>query len=614
MTLKTIRYILYFAVLCFFTWFLKSCANPVTPKGGPKDATPPTLLGATPPLESRNFSATKIELEFDEFVEIKDLNKQLIISPPMEETPEFKIKGKSVTIELKEPLKDSTTYNIYVGDAIVDITEGNPIKNFRYVFSTGDVLDSLSLKGQLLNAFDLLPVENISVMLYLDNNDTVPFDSVPYIVKPYYLSRTDAQGQFEFHNLIDKSFKIFALEDVNSNLIFDQVTERIAFLDSIIEPYYIEVPIIDTTSSDSLAKMDILSDTALLEEVLVIYNEIEIIEIDSTFFEIPDYENMPDSLLYDSIKDEPESLVLHLFEENDSIQRFLKASMENENKLIFTFRQPTSNFKITPLDLEKDTSWYIQDVNKTSDTISYWITNLIQDSIKFEIADDTLILDTIDVALVKKSRNKRQEKKEDKKPKELQFKFGKNAPELNGSYKVKFAFPIKEYSLDGSLFIEGDDTLSPNFEFYDSINLTGQFIHEWKEETAYEIILPDSLFFDILNHTHDTVRKTFRTKALADYGNMYIDLVLKNPNKNYIIQLLNGDKIISEIQVRENQRLSYEYLDPGDYKLKVIYDDNENHKWDPGDYIYNIQPEKVNFLQKILTVRANWDIVEDWEL
>ena len=246
-------------------------------------------------------------MEFDEFVEIKDLNKQLIISPPMDEAPEFKIKGKTVIIEFKEGLKDSTTYNIYLGDAIVDITEGNPVKNFRYVFSTGNILDSLSIKGKLLNAFDMLPVENVSVMLYLDNNDTLPFDSVPYFVKPYYLSRTDAQGLFEFHNLIDKSFKIFALEDVNSNLIFDQVTERIAFLDSLIIPYYIEIPIADTIPQDSIPLNDTLTDPTLLDQAMVIYSNIEIIEIDSTLFEIPDYENMPDSLLYDSFEPEQDA-------------------------------------------------------------------------------------------------------------------------------------------------------------------------------------------------------------------------------------------------------------------------------------------------------------------
>ena len=159
-------------------------------------------------------------------------------------------------------------------------------------------------------------------------------------------------------------------------------------------------------------------------------------------------------------------LVLYLFAENDSIQRFMKATMENDNKLLFLFRKPTVLHKITPLNLVKDTTWYIEEVNKTKDTISYWITKLIQDSIKFEISDDTVVLDTIDVALVKRSRNKRQQRKEDEKPAELVFKFSKNAPELNRSYSVSFDFPIRDYSLEGALLIEGEDTLSPKFRIY----------------------------------------------------------------------------------------------------------------------------------------------------
>jgi hypothetical protein len=615
--LKILKYILYLAGFCFFTWFLASCANPVSPTGGPTDTKPPILLKADPPQASLNFTDEKIELVFDEFVTLNKINEQMMISPPMEVSPEFKIKGKSVIIELKSALKDSTTYNIFVGDAIVDITEANPIKNFRYVFSTGNVLDSLSLKGEVLNAFDLKPVENINILLYLDNNDTIPTDSLPYFVKPYYLSRTDKEGKYEFHNLLDKPYKIFALEDVNNNLIFDQVTERIAFIDSLVKPYFIYIPIVDTTMADSLALHDSVSSIDLMDEKIKIIHKPEIVTIDSAFFEIPDYEFMPDSLLFDSGEDiygEPSPLTMHLFTENDSVQRFLKATMENEHKLVFIYRQPTINHQIAAMNLLKDTTWYMEEVNHAKDTVTYWITTLLQDSITFKIADDTLVLDTVDVALVKKSRNKREEKKADEKPAQISFTFSKNAPTLDLPYRVRFNFPILEYSLEGSMLIEGEDTLSPLFQFDDSIRLSGLFNHKWKEETNYTLLIPDSSFTNILHQSHDTVQKQFRTKALADWGNLYINLSVQDTGKNYIVQLLMKDKIHTEIQVQNDQRLSFEYLDPGDYTLKVIYDNNSNGKWDTGDYIYKIQPEKVGYFTKTITVRANWDIEEEWEL
>jgi len=210
-------------------------------------------------------------------------------------------------------------------------------------------------------------------------------------------------------------------------------------------------------------------------------------------------------------------LLLHLFTENDSIQRFLKASLENEYKLNFIFRQPTINHQITPLNLIKDTTWKIEEVNKAQDTISYWITKHIQDSITFKIADDTIVLDTIDIAIVKKSKNKRQQKKDDEKVKVLKFKTKSGPPELNLNYPVSFSYPITNYNLDSSLFIEGEDTLKPVFEFKDSIGLKAQFIHKWKESTNYKIIIPDSLFYDITGQSHDSIELSFRT-ITTDFG------------------------------------------------------------------------------------------------
>jgi hypothetical protein len=164
------------------------------------------------------------------------------------------------------------------------------------------------------------------------------------------------------------------------------------------------------------------------------------------------------------------------------------------------------------------------------------------------------------------------------------------------------------------MLIEGEDTLNPVFLFDDSIQVRGRFIHKWKEETSYTLLIPDSAFTNILDQSHDTIQKKFRTKALTDWGNLYINLSVQDTGKNYIVQLLMKEKIHTEIHVQNDQRLSFEFLDPGDYTLKVIYDNNSNGKWDTGDYIYRIQPEKVGFFTKTITVRANWDIEEEWEL
>ncbi|MCF8369901.1 MAG: Ig-like domain-containing protein [Bacteroidales bacterium] len=562
---------------------MQRCANPVSPTGGPKDTTPPGLLKAEPPLFTKNFKVNKIRLYFDEFISLKDLQNQLLISPPMNENPEIKIKGKSVVIEFQEPLKDSTTYNIFLGNAIVDITEENPYPNFRYVFSTGNVLDSMTYKGIVKDAFTMEPVKSISVMLYINNNDTIPFDSLPYFVKPYYMSRTFDDGTFEFANLPDNVFKLFVLEDGNSNLLFDQTSERIAFSNKLIIPYYIPSPVEPDTS--------IIGDSLLMDSLTV------------------------DTLIPDLFK-APDPLRLFLFEENDSLQRFLKASLIKENHMAFIFRKATYNAEIIPLNIAVEEEWKLVESNKTKDTINWWIYNLPQDSITFQIADNGIILDTIELAMVKRVSKRDQKKQEEKAP-SLKVNFSKKPPLPNPEGKLEFSFnyPIRDLKPEGFEFMEDTNSIEfPDIIFSNEIKTKAYILHKWKESTSYSIMIPDSSFTDILGRSHDTLTHKFKTKALADFGNIILNATLPASSNNYIVQLLSKDKVIREYHLQESEKITISFLLPGDYRIRAINDQNNNLQWDPGDYIYGIQPERVFYFNKTVTARANWDVEESWDL
>jgi len=550
------------------------CANPGAPAGGPADTTPPTLVKSDPPQQTVRFNKEKIRLYFDEFVKLKDIQSQLIISPPMEENPKFRIKGKSVIVELQDELKDSTTYNLYFGDAIVDITEGNPVTNFRYVLSTGDVLDSLSIAGNINNAFDLTPAEGIYLMLYLNNNDSLPFDSLPYSVKPFFVTKSDENGSFIFNNLPQDTFKLFALEDQNSNLLFDQPTERIAFCDSLLSPIFIPPIITDTTAAaDSL-------------------------NTDSVSIPPPDYPVVD----------------LLLFEEYDSLQKFLNAVVVKDHHLIFTFKRPTIFPEIRPLDFSPEPGWIIDEINRERDTITYWLSGSTPDSVTFEVSDDGYIIDTVEIAIVKKSTSKKR-KKSIPKPPQLSVKFQRSAPVPDDSLWIFFNYPITQFHLDGSLFIEDVDTLPfPELYLAGKTNNTAKIFHKWKESTVYKILLPDSLFNAINNISHDTLIHQFKTLAIADYGNLFLNVNISEPGKEHIIQLLSGGIPISEHFVSDSTQIIFQYLLPGEVEVKAIYDYNSNGKWDTGDYWYGIQPEKVDYFPRTITIRANWDIEEEWDL
>jgi hypothetical protein len=138
--------------------------------------------------------------------------------------------------------------------------------------------------------------------------------------------------------------------------------------------------------------------------------------------------------------------------------------------------------------------------------------------------------------------------------------------------------------------------------------------HPWKGSAAYSLIIPDSTFTDMLGNSHDTIVHNFSSKNIEDYGNLYLEIKCRENVRNHIVQLMKDNKTIAEFSLQKNQKVSFSYLQPGSYRVKVIFDRNGNGKWDTGDYIYGIQPEEVDFFPKEISVRANWDILEEWDL
>lgn len=211
-----------------FSFF--GCAQIVAPTGGVRDTIPPTVLNSVPPNGQLNFQSNRIEIEFDEFIKLKNIKEQLIVSPPLKYDLDAKIIGKQLRLEIEDTLKANTTYVLNFGNAIVDNREGNPISNFQYVFSTGEQIDSLSAGGLVIDAFSLELEENILVMLYKELEN----DSIPMLELPDYVARTDKAGSFLITNIQEGDYKVFALKDGNNNYLFDRPDEKIAFTEEIL--------------------------------------------------------------------------------------------------------------------------------------------------------------------------------------------------------------------------------------------------------------------------------------------------------------------------------------------------------------------------------------------
>lgn len=222
---------LLYPILLLPVLFFAGCAQQRPPTGGPKDVSPPEVLSTSPENFSTGFDATKIVIEFDEFVQLRNTSQQIVINPTMAKRPGYSLRGKKLVVNLNSPLEENTTYVINFGDAVVDLTEGNKAVGLHYVFSTGPLLDSLQFKGRIIDAFKQKPTDKTLVMLYNNASDTMPYKGTPD-----YFAKTDASGNFEINYIRDGSYSIFALQDENGNYRYDPPTESIGFIPDRIIP------------------------------------------------------------------------------------------------------------------------------------------------------------------------------------------------------------------------------------------------------------------------------------------------------------------------------------------------------------------------------------------
>lgn len=222
-------------ILFILSILLTSCAKRGTITGGLKDTIPPLMKASEPKNFSTEFKGNKIKLYFDEYVKLKDLNKQLIVSPPMKNKPTIApmAASKILTITINDTLVANTTYSFNFGQSIQDNNEGNPYQQFKYIFSTGTYIDSLQLVGQIKDAFDKKPDNFVSVMLY-ERNETF-YDSIVYKEVPRYVTNTlDSLKTFQLDNLKAGNYLLVAMKDVNNNNKFDPKTDKIAFHNEIV--------------------------------------------------------------------------------------------------------------------------------------------------------------------------------------------------------------------------------------------------------------------------------------------------------------------------------------------------------------------------------------------
>ena len=538
--------------LLLVAFLAQRCANAVAPTGGPKDTTPPVVVAAVPENQSTHFIGKKIEITFDEFITLENANQNVMISPPLKEKLDIKLKNKTVVVKFKEDLVPNTTYTINFGAAIKDLHEGNPFTDYVYSFSTGDHIDTLSITGKVVDAETMKPIENVYVGLYAADRDNL--DSLPMTTAPNYISKTDKEGQFSLNGLADKSYRVFALKDANANLYFDLANEASAFHDMLVSP------------SDSTLK----------------------------------------------------PITLRMFTEVDSTQVLLEKKLIEEGLLRFVFRHPAKDAVIMTPEMLPDTFNLVTTHSAAYDTVWWYFTPNVKDSLWVQVKYDTVINDSSRYSLKFKDKKGRNKKTEPLKVKNNLI--GRGALVHDDTLTLTFSEPIVRYAMRDSAVFKCDtlvfyDTLA--FEPADEQGMKYRLVNPVADDVNYHIEIPDSVFFGIRNRTNEAIKLDFHVVNDDEYGNIYITVMPPKGMKQVVVQLTNeSGKVVKEQVITKNSEVMFDYLMPAKYKLRAILDADGNGKWSTGNYHHHTLPETIIDYIDVLDLKAGWDIdlSDPWEL
>lgn len=587
--------------------FLYSCASIGRPDGGPIDETPPVMVSSSPEMFATNIEKGKITLHFDEYIKLENASQKVVVSPPQMKQPMIKPMGKRITVTLQDTLIPNTTYTIDFGDAIVDNNEGNPMGDFTFTFSTGDVLDTMAVSGTVLEAQNLEPIKGIMVGLHKNLNDTA-FTSIPFI----RVAVSDSRGKFTIYGVAPGEYKIYALKDDDQNYIFSQKSEKIAFLDSIIIPR---------------AELSVKNDTIWKDSLTVD----TIIELGYTKFL-------------------PNDILLRAFNEKIEDQYLKKSERKSENILFLQFAEPINDSLPKIKGINFDESTLVKDCKMPSDTI---INYYVKDSLVY--AKDSLLLeiqyphlDTLN-QLVNKTdtllflykhkkiteKSKKDKKKEEEREKEeedseniaLEIERIKlsieaqNPLDVYESIRLKTEIPIESFDQSKVNLLHKVDTLwenvdkSQNFSIYfDDVDpKIYNILYNWKPGDTYKVVVDSAAIYDIYNLHNDKLEKEFTVKKLDDYGTVTFNVSSLNA-KHMFIELLDTSDNVVRVEDLENNQCTFYYLNPGQYGARLIVDSNNNGIWDTGNYEKNLQPETVYYYPQLIEFKANWSTTQDWDV
>lgn len=584
-----------------------ACANPGSgPDGGPYDEEPPRLVGMQPRIGETDVNhLKKVVLTFSENVKLDNPSEKIVVSPPQEEMPEIKVSGRRVSVELLDTLKPHTTYTIDFSDAITDATEGNPLGQFTYYFSTGGDVDTMEVAGTVIDAQTLEPIKGILVGLYDAQSPDSAFQMQPLS----RVARTNEVGRFAIKGVAHGQYRIYALKDMDGNSFWNR-GEQLAFLS-------------DTLTTGCFA--DVRYDTVWADTVR--WDSIQTIPY--THFT-------------------PDDVVLRAFTETSTMRTLLKIQRDVPNRFTAYFTAPSTHVPVVEIPGMSSDGVFLEERNATNDTITYWILDSLvsgNDSLRiyytFEETDDStyqncLKTDTLDLiprmTNARLLKEKKQEEEKWQKQLEKRHKRGDYSQEvrpvealrmkeevpsvLPPDHNLLFSTdePIMRLDTAGihlALIVDSTEVAVPLR--VEKVGLKAFRVRgEWRPQQKYVVSLDSAIVCALSGMVNKPVRREFRITSQEDVGSLFVTLT--GADTSAVVQLLQtGEKVVKQTTV-SNGHADFFYLKPGDYYLRLFADENGNGRWDTGDYLLRRQAETVTYYPQKIVIRANWDSELTWDV
>lgn len=582
----------------FCTGLLANCARTMAPTGGPKDTLPPVVVSMNPANGTLHFKEKTVLIEFDEYVQLRDLQKEFYTSPAMNTKPTATLRGRGIRIEIRDTLRENTTYALRFGSALADNNEGNTLHDFSYVFSTGGEIDSMVMSGYTVDAAKGDSVSKTFIFFYDAALDSVPaYDSTVFNNLPEAIGRAQGNGIFIARNLKPKNYRVYAVGDKNNNQKYDAGADMIGFLDSVYNPA-------------TMPQFNIWFDTTRNHDVA-----------------------------------DPQLYFRMFTDATRKRQQLTTSERPLQHKIMLVFSAPwpqVDSLTFSNIDQTRIITEYLK---PTRDSVALWLdipSEQLPDTIKGSITYmrhdslNVLVPHTQELKFFWKAfESRQQERDREKLEKEIEeaLEEGREPPKLPNPFKytitagnvnpekgvdISFDYPLSRIDTAAIAFTqgEGEDLRTVPFGLErDTANLRKyRFTNTWNPGQEYLLTIPPGALTDIAGQTNDTILKKFTVMDPVEFARLSVKVMGKTPESTYVLQLQSesGTKI-DEIRSARTGTHVFNYVPPGKVKISVVEDTNDDGVWGTGNMVERRQPERTEVYMHtpgdpLIETKADWNM------